>query len=87
MSIVVDYAIENANVELETALTTIKDQVPYGNSFLGYGKLCRMMEVKQLSIVNVNIFLTILFTGFVDRYWSCFRSLVQTHSFSFNVNL
>ena len=45
MSIVVDYAIGNANVELETALTSIKDQVPYGNSFLGYGRLCRMMEV------------------------------------------
>lgn len=45
MNIVVDYAIENANMELETALAVIKDQVPYGNSFLGYGKLCRMMEV------------------------------------------
>lgn len=48
MSIVVDFAIENANNQYEIALAVIKDQVPYGNSFLSYGRLCRMMEVKQL---------------------------------------
>ncbi|XP_073816653.1 glutamate receptor ionotropic, kainate 2-like [Musca autumnalis] len=44
MGIVVDVAIENANAVYGTQLEVTTDNIPFGNSFLGYNTLCGMME-------------------------------------------
>jgi len=56
MNIVFDHAIEVANVEVGTALTSLKEEVNYGDAYQSYGKLCRMLEVRSFykdSFVNI----------------------------------
>ncbi|KAH8381769.1 hypothetical protein KR009_000049 [Drosophila setifemur] len=44
MNIVFDHAIDVANQEVGTTLTSLKAEVNYGNSYQSYEKLCRMLE-------------------------------------------
>lgn len=45
MNIVFDHAIDVANQEVGTSLTSLKEEVNYGDAYQSYGKLCRMLEV------------------------------------------
>jgi len=47
MNIVFDHAIEVANLEVGIALTSLKEEVNYGDAYQSYGKLCRMLEVRS----------------------------------------
>ncbi|KAH8292071.1 hypothetical protein KR054_004432 [Drosophila jambulina] len=44
MNIVFDHAIDVANQEVGTALTSLKAEVNYGDAYQSYGRLCRMFE-------------------------------------------
>lgn len=48
MNLVVEVAIENANAVYDTQLDLVTDEIPFGNSFLGYSTLCEMMEVNMI---------------------------------------
>ncbi|XP_037891865.1 glutamate receptor ionotropic, kainate 2-like isoform X1 [Glossina fuscipes] len=45
MTLVAEYAMEVANIDLQTPLVLKQEEVPFGNSFQGYGKLCKMMQM------------------------------------------
>ncbi|KAL9893323.1 glutamate receptor ionotropic, kainate 2-like isoform 2-T2 [Glossina fuscipes fuscipes] len=45
MALVAEYAMEVANIDLQTPLVLKQEEVPFGNSFQGYGKLCKMMQM------------------------------------------
>ncbi|XP_043065157.1 uncharacterized protein LOC108093341 [Drosophila ficusphila] len=44
MNIVFDHAIDVANQEVGTQLTSLKEAVDYGNAYQSYAGLCRMLE-------------------------------------------
>lgn len=48
INLVVEVAIENANAVYDTQLDLVTDEIPFGNSFIGYSTLCEMMEVNMI---------------------------------------
>ncbi|KRF99742.1 uncharacterized protein Dwil_GK22709 [Drosophila willistoni] len=44
MNIIFDHAINVANQEIGTSLSSLKAEVNYGDAYQSYGKLCRMLE-------------------------------------------
>lgn len=54
MNIIFDHAIDVANQEVGTTLTSLKAEVNYGDAYQSYGRLCQMLEVGVP--LNVNKF-------------------------------